>query len=351
MKKILFLLCFFPLLSFSQTEEEITSGAPRPFQLPPDYDEINKTGIKFVYIIGKNMVAGRTREDTVSVHLYNREGLNTSIITYEYNRPVVTSLFLVNGRKKETQVTFHEGEEKDHTGRIFYEFDDAGRETMMKVITVNKKDTIKNIVEKRIFKGDRLVKKELITNGRPYLSDSFFYQDNRLLFSRNYFGKKKDYLSVTHYTYNGNGQLYSSLKATHIQKDSTLPRKKKIYQYENGELIEETELDMRKEGTPSTTTRYTYEAGKLKTMESNLGSYYQNVLLTYTGEKISSIKLTTNTDLTLNSQIPYNLSGKSLPLVYEVQLSYDAKGNVVSKKILIDSVLVQEIIYTVIYYN
>ncbi|MES2779772.1 MAG: hypothetical protein V4651_07715 [Bacteroidota bacterium] len=353
MKKILLLFYFLPLLVFSQRGKE-PRVAPQPFESPVAYDSINKTGIKTVTILRSTSTkSGKTVRDTQFVYMYNKSGVNTTVESYRNNELNNTCRFIrKNGRLIELSV---ESEFSSEIIKTLYKYDALGNCIMEQYLEMlpgyeterGRKDTTTNEITKRWFKENKLHREQLFVEGTYGVIDSFFYKDNRLDMYKNYFSPRKEgLLDEVHYIYNERGELDSTVN---ILKRTGERRKEKAYVYDNDLLIEETELKRTSRDTTTTKINYSYSEGRLKSMETRSGDEYEKVEITHADTKISNIKVTKNSVNKLNFSIP-DLSGYSLPITYEEQRSYDAKGNLTGEKILINSTLFIEIFYSIAYY-
>lgn len=348
----IFLFSLFSMISFAQKNEDVIVE-PEPHKLDEYFKRYNSTGIKKVYTISKNKKTNFT-DDTLNIDLYNKDGLKIQTIRYEKNSPSSSLELIYDDNRNIVKTIFSQNKIKERIGITDFVYDDRNQlieefyksifeENIERTVTKKYKYIDKKLVEKAIYQTNNLAQK-----------DSFFYSKNNLTLHKIvYSSGNNDFENI--YTYNKLGQLEKKETNSIFKNSQKNIFGKTAYKYEDNKLISISEMEGKNlSNREPVLTFYSYDNnGKLSKMRVEYKSFYREIDYEYSGQKIISINVITNTDNSAYMKFWTSTFGhyiEKMPFNYKEIFDFDHKDNLIRKKIFINDELIHEVNYIIEYY-
>lgn len=355
MKQMFFIimLSLLPIISFAQKNEDVMVE-PEPHRLDEYFKEKNLTKVKTVYIISKNKKTNFTN-DTLNVYFYNKQGLKIRTIRYEQNRPASNLEIIYDEKGNQKKSLYTQTKVKERTGVTEFKYDDQNQLIAEEYKSVFAGNPERTITKNYKFIDNKLAEKTIYQTNTLSQTDSFIYDKNKLvLHKQTYSSGNNNYENI--YTYDESEQLIKR-ETKGIYTPTGTPELVAIvkYEYENGKLKSITESEWKnKQNNEPVLTYYTYgENGKVSKMRVEYKSFYSEVDYEYSGQKIISINVVTNTDNNAYMKFwtaTYGHSVDKMPFKYKEQFDYDPKDNLTGKKIFMNDDLINETMYVIEYH-
>lgn len=350
---IILTFCLLTVPTFAQKNDDVLVE-PQPHQLNQYYPNVSSSGKKVVYTIvkaqGFNLV-----NDTLNADFYNEQGFKIKKVRYENNQPESSLELRYDENGNEIESKYEKRNLKNVLSFTESTYNSQNRLIQVQSKTKKLDDIEINLTKKYNYKDDQLIEKKIYQGKNNAQIDSFFYH-NKLLVQHKLIYTQAIYAFENSYAYDHKGQLI--LKETRsFDKDKGTKELtgKTEYTYGKGKLIAVTELLaknlIKKEHVR---TFYSYNSNdQLATMRVEYNSFYREVKYEYTGEKISTIKVISNSDNNAYLKFwvaTYGNVISEFPFQYQEKLTYDDKDNLISKKIFLNEEPIREILYHIEYY-
>lgn len=342
----------FSMISFAQKNEDVIVE-PEPHKLDEYFKKHNPSGIKKVYIISKNKKTDFTN-DTLNVDLYNEDGLKTHTIRYEKNSPASNLQLIYDDNRNLVKSIYTQNKVKERTGITDFKYDNENQLTEEYYKSIFGENIERTVTKKYKYIDKKLVEKTIYQTNNLTQTDSFFYSKNNLTSHKTVYSLGNNDFENT-YTYNKLGQLEK--KETYsISKDGQKNLfGKATYKYEKDKLISISEIEGKNllNNEPVLTYYHYGNNGKISKMRVEYKSFYREVDYEYSGQKIISINVITNTENSAYMKFWTSTFGHyidKMPFTYKEVFDFDDKDNLIRKKILINDELINEVNYIIEYY-
>jgi hypothetical protein len=357
-KPIYYVLVLFTcLLTAGVTNSQILTDVmaePKPYLRPPYFEDVVKDPIKAVAFITRIDVDRGLHSDTTYLYAYNKDKRQEKLVRYEKNRPANIYHFKYTGANK--TYTWEEESIQNAGSRliVYDEYDKSGNKIIQRGFNVLKKDTVSRNIHRFIYDRDNHPLEKTITiNNQLTLQEEYFYNGGKLVKHNSRYNPatQKSYMQVL-YAYNNEGLLVDK-KEYQVLDSGKTQLNYHFYSYEKKKLVKEKYTTT--SGKSETVVLYSYdESNRLKEMNITKDTLYKKVQYEYDKDKVRRINVTTNAWNWLNGEfyipLPSLNSLTKMPAHYEEQYSYDSRGNLVEKKLLLNGQIAKIIDFKIEYY-
>lgn len=349
MKKLLLLLFLNPLLAISQDstpENPDILIEPNPlkefyFQDKNDYKNVES----MITIIKKKH--NNFTKDTIRINFYNENGKEAKNIEYTNNKPTYITVKTYN---RDNNILSQQTTENKKSSYLVYFYNKSKQLEKTRDLLIN---DVKGKIDTTDFSKKTFIYDESsLTETLVTLNGSTFKNSEKYLYANNSLVKKVGNSYVKEFSYDKNRNLVTSKEYMGTQAiPSKLINLKKFIYDSNNRLVTDSLGSTSVQPAKFMVTNYTYESnGKLKTMNVQKNSSYQNIQFQYWNDKIKKIDMEVNDNSYLKFFINSRIADHyKFPIIYQEVFDFDQSGNLISKKIYVNNELFSEFEYVFLY--
>ncbi|KAF2510166.1 hypothetical protein EYY60_11690 [Flavobacterium zhairuonense] len=349
MKKLLLLLFLYPLLAISQDstpENPDILIEPNPLKEFYFQDRNDYKNVESMVTIVKKKQSNFTK-DTIRINFYNENGKESKNIAYANNKRTYTTVKTYN---RENNILSQQTTENKKSSYLVYFYNKSKQLEKTRDLRISdvkgKIDTTDFSQKTFIYNKSNLIE-TLVT-----LKASTFKQSEKYLYTNNFLIKKIGNSYVKEFSYDKNGNLVTSKEYMGTEAiPSKLADLKKFTYDSSNRLVTDSLSSASVQPANFMVSNYTYESnGKLKTMNVQKNSSYQNIQFEYWNDKIKKINIEAND----NSYLKFFINSRiadyyKFPITYQEVFDFDQLGNLISKKIYVNNELFSEFEYVFLY--
>ncbi|WP_281310120.1 energy transducer TonB [Flavobacterium flavigenum] len=349
MKKLLLLLFLNPLLAISQDstpENPDILIEPNPLKEFYFQDKNDYKNVESMVTIIKNKHSNFSK-DTIRINFYNENGKESKNIAYSNNKPTYITVKTYN---RDNNILSQQTTENKKSSYLVYFYNKNKQIEKTRDLRIN---DLKGKIDTTDFSQKTFIyDKSSLTETLVTLNGSTFKQSEKYLYANNFLVKKVGNSSVKEFSYDKNRNLVASKEymGTQAIPSKLIDSKKFIYD-SNNRLVTDSLGTTGMQPAKFMVTNYTYESnGKLKTMNVQKNSSYQNIQFEYWNDKIKKI----NMEASDNSYLKFFINSRivnyyKFPIIYQEAFDFDQSGNLISKKIYVNNELFSEFEYVFLY--